>query len=47
MNKQQIIQKLKDTRLDTITRELLQQHLHHINTQAKLKKQKNKQYPKE
>ena len=45
MNKQQIIQKLKDTRLDTITRELLQQQLHHINTQAKLKK--NKQQRKE
>ena len=48
MNKQQILKKLNDPTLDDITREQLQQHLHHINTQARLVKQKkNKQYPKE
>ena len=38
MTRKQIIHKLKDPRLDTVSRELLQQLLHHINTQAKLKK---------
>ena len=40
MTKQQIINKLKDTRLDSVTRELLQQKLHHITVTAKTKKKK-------
>ena len=48
MTKQQILKKLSDPTLDYITREQLQQHLHHINTQAKLvKTKKNKQQRKE
>ena len=35
MTKQQIINKLKDTRLDSVTRELLQQQLHHLQQQKK------------
>ena len=34
MNKQQIIQKLKDTTLDTITREQLQQLLHYLEAEG-------------
>jgi hypothetical protein len=37
MTKQQILKKLSDATLDDITREQLNQHLHHIIAQAKLK----------
>ena len=40
MTAKQIINKLKDTRLDSVTRELLQQQLHHITVTAKTKKKK-------
>ena len=40
MTKQQIINKLANTRLDSVARELLLQQLHHITVTAKTKKKK-------
>lgn len=42
MNKNQIIQKLKNPRLDEYTRETLQQHLHHLTVQEQSAKRPKK-----
>jgi|TARA_R110000851_G_scaffold23583_2_gene68930 DNA-binding FrmR family transcriptional regulator len=46
MNKQQIINKLANANLDNVTRELLNQQLHHIVVQAKSKGPAAKRQPK-